>query len=71
MGQEKQQASNKVQSTEQNKSENRLYNNEFTYEDLGSATQVKLDAKSQPEENVAAAHLKAEQMKVEQAERKQ
>ncbi|MDA8211181.1 MAG: hypothetical protein M0021_04795 [Clostridia bacterium] len=47
----------------------RLYNNEFTYEDLGSATQVKLDAKSQPDENVAAKHLKTEQSKARQAEK--
>jgi len=47
----------------------RLYNNEFTYEDLGSATQVKLDAKSQPDENVAAEHLKTEQRKAVQAEK--
>ncbi|MFZ3172023.1 MAG: hypothetical protein WA118_08595 [Carboxydocellales bacterium] len=50
MNQKKQQANKKLQFTEQNQSENRLHNNEFTYEDLGSATQVKLDAKSKPGE---------------------
>lgn len=50
-------------------SKDRMYNNEFTYEDLGSATQVKLDAKSQPGENVAAEHLKTEQSKAKQAQK--